>query len=101
MKGQIKIGTYTGTGAAIVLELGFAPDYFKSTNITDGDILHEWYLGMAADTTVDTAAAVVTNAADGVTAYAGTGGLTSVGLTLGTDLSESAKVYYYIAVANA
>lgn len=99
-KGQIKVGTYTGTGAAITLELGFVPDYFRSVNITDGDITHEWFLGMTAGTSIDTAAAVVANADNGVTAFDGTAGATAAGLTLGTDLSESGKVYRYIAIAN-
>lgn len=99
-KGQVKIGTYTGTGAAITLALGFVPDYFRAVNITDGDITHEWFLGMSAGTSVDTAAAVTGNADNGVTAFDGTAGATAAGLTLGTDLSESGKVYYYLALAN-
>ncbi len=99
-KGNIKAGTYTGTGSAINLQLGFAPDFFIAWNATDGDIVHLWALGMGAGTTVDIAAAAVSNAADGVTAYAGTRGGNAAGLTLGTDLSENAKVYYYIAIGN-
>ena len=100
MKGQIKIGTYEGTGSAINLELGFAPDYFKAVNTEDGDMIHEWFRGMADDTSVQTSTAVATNAADGVTPYSGAAGSASVGLTLGTDLSESGKTFFYIAMAN-
>lgn len=94
---QVKTGTYTGTGSAITMQLGFIPNHIEIVNFTDGDIYHMWFDGMTADTTVDIAAAVVSNAAGGITRYTGTVGANSAGLTLGTDLSESAKVYYYKA----
>lgn len=100
MAAYFKAGTYTGTGSAITLQLGFIPDYFQVVNYTDGDIMHMWSDGMTADTTVDIAAAVVSNAAGGITRYTGTIAANSAGLTLGTDLSENAKVYYYMALAN-
>lgn len=99
MPAQTKTGTYTGTGAAITLQLGFIPDEFRAVNITDGDIDHIWFDGMTAGTTVDTGTAVVSNADNGVTRYAGTPGGNAAGLVLGTDLSESAKVYRYTATA--
>lgn len=100
MKGQIKIDTYTGTGAAINVQIGFVPDYVRIVNITDGDYTMEWFNGMTAGTSIDTAAAVAANAADGITAYAGTSGGNSAGFTVGTDGSESGKVYRYVAIAN-
>lgn len=100
-KGQIKVGTYTGTGSAYNLELGFAPDIFITMNYTDGDFMSIWSSDMTDDTGIDISTAVAGNAADAVTPYAGSSGSNSQGLTLGTDLSESAKVYAYIAIANS
>lgn len=100
MKGQTVSGTYTGTGSAYNLELGFAPDFFVSINYTDGTPIHFWHKDMTDDTTVDVAAAAASNAADGVTPYAGSEGSNSKGLTLGTDLSVSGKKYVYFATAN-
>lgn len=100
MKGQIKIGTYTGTGAAINVSIGFVPDYVRIVNVTDGDYTMEWFNGMTAGTSIDTAAAVAANTADGITAYVGTPGGVGAGFTVGTDGSESAKVYRYFAVEN-
>lgn len=94
---NFKAGTYTGTGAAITLEIGFIPEFVIITNITDGDTVSLWYDGMAADTNVDIILASATNAADGITRYTGTVGANSTGLTLGTDLSESTDVYRYVA----
>lgn len=99
-KGNIKAGTYTGTGSAIVLQLGFVPDYFCTINITDADEKYEWFSGMAAGTAILTNTAVANQASNGVTAYQGTAGGNAAGLTLGTALSENAKVYRYLALSN-
>lgn len=89
------VGTYTGTGAAINVILGFKPDFLIVVNYTDGDIIGFWNRAVhAAGTSTDVAAAAATNAADGFTAYSGTEG---EGFTAGTDFSESAKVYGYFA----
>lgn len=100
MKGQIKAGTFTGTGAAINVPLGFIPDFLFVVNVTDGDLIHTWFNGMTAGTTVDIGAAAVANADNGITAYAGSAGANPAGFTAGTDISESGKVYRYFAVAN-
>lgn len=100
MKGQIYAGTYTGTGAAINVQIGFIPDFVFIFNVTDSDIAHVFFNGMTAGTSIDIAAAVAANAADGVTAYAGSRGANSAGFTVGTDASENAKVYRYFAIAN-
>lgn len=100
MKGHVKIGTYTGTGAAQNIELGFSPDYVEIVNQTDGDTIGKWFKGMTDGSAIDIQAAVAANAADGVSEYAGTTGATSPGFTVGTDYSENAKVYRYIALAN-
>jgi hypothetical protein len=90
------VGTFTGTGAAINVVIGFKPDYIRIINVTDRDISHEWFRDIMADgTSVDDGAALATNAADGISAYAGT---TGEGFTVGTDISESGKVYGYVAI---
>lgn len=90
-------GSYTGTGSAITLELGFIPDYATFANITDGDTIEVWFDGMDAATGLTVTTAVVTNAAGSVTRLTGVAATTAAGLTLGTDLSESAKVFRYAA----
>jgi hypothetical protein len=100
MKGQIKVGTYTGTGAAINLQLGFVPDYFRTINITDGDAGIAWFKGMGAGTGITEGAALATLASNGITVYAGARGSASAGLTIGTAGSVNNKVYRYVAMAN-
>ena len=101
----IRIGKFTGTGAALTVSLGWIPDYVKCVNATDGDVIDEWFRNDAAGTslrTIDTGAGavdLVINAADGVTAYAGST-TAGPGFTVGTDISESAKVINFIAMRN-
>lgn len=97
---EIKTGTVTGTGAAIDIQLGFTPDYFKIANITDGDTIDEWWNGMDAGTSLRTTTAVATLATNGITAYAGDT-THAKGVTIGTSISESAKVLYYMACRGA
>jgi hypothetical protein len=90
------LARYTGNGAAQNIVIGFKPDYVRVVNITDGDITHEWFRGVSAEgSSVDTGAAVVGNADNGISSFAGT---TGEGFTIGTDLSENAKVYGYLAI---
>lgn len=102
MAAEIKIGSYTGTGAAINIELGFVPDYVEVFNATDGDASWRWFNGMgAADALAlanhDTAQqSLITS--NGVDAYTPTNFSGKKGFTVGTALSESAKVFRYIAI---
>ncbi len=98
MKGQIYMGTYTGTGAAQNVKLGFIPDFVLVMNITDGTVAGFWFNGMAAGTSVDLQTALASNAADGITAYAGSPATDSAGFSVGTDYSTNAKVYRYLAI---
>lgn len=93
----VKTGTYTGTGAAINIEIGFIPAYLRIWNETDGDIFWDWVEGMAAGTCIATSTAVAAQASNGVTVYGGTRGDDAAGFTVGTALSESAKVFRYVA----
>lgn len=98
---EAKVGSYTGTGAAINLSLGFVPQYLRVWNETDGDICWEWFKGMA-----DGSALQITNHAstqvskitsNGVTAYEGSS-TAGKGVTIGTALSENSKTFRYVAI---
>lgn len=99
------IGTFTGTGAAQNISLGFVPDKLEIHNVTDGNVRYDWYKGPAdALSTIKTNgnAGPVTLAANGVKAYAGSstpGSEASPGFTAGSDFANG-KVYYYSALRN-
>jgi len=99
-----KVGTYTGTGAAINIEIGFIPDYVRIWNATDGDICWEWFYGMGAGDALqitnhaDTQLSLITS--NGVDAYDPGDYSNNLGFTVGTSLSESAKVFRYVAIRN-
>jgi hypothetical protein len=89
---QVIAGTYTGTGAAQTVTLGYEPKGLIIINVTDGDSVFFHFDGMTDATGVSIGAAAATVASQAVT-------LTSRGFTLGTDSSvnESAKVFRYLA----
>lgn len=95
---SIKTGTVTGTGAAINVELGFVPDYVKVVNITDGDQIDEWFRGMTDGTSIQTNTAVAARSSNGISEYAGTLADKKKGFTIGSGISESAKVLRWIAM---
>lgn len=91
---QMATGTYVGTGAAVVVQLGFKPVMMLLYNETDGDVF--WF---AIEGLADGKAMQVTNgdmtqvsllASNGLT-------LTNQGFTAGTSLSESGKTIRYVA----
>jgi hypothetical protein len=99
MRGRrVKRGTYTGTGAALNVEVGFEPDYLVIWNETDGDVRGEYINGMTADHAfkiVDSGAGTTDLSkatSNGIT-------LTSNGFKVGTDsaLNENAKSYRWVA----
>jgi hypothetical protein len=96
-KPAVVTGTVPGTGSAITLELGFIPKFLEVANVTDGDQIWQWYDGMAAGTCLSIAAAVATQATNGVTRNPGARGSTKAGVTLGTAISEAGKTLYYRA----
>lgn len=102
MKGQIKTGTFTGTGAALAVSLGFVPDFIMLANKTDGNLVAIWTSDMAAGTGIDILVTTGTgsNVANGITPYPGTEADAGPGFTAGTDYSLAAKQYVYVAVAN-
>jgi hypothetical protein len=85
--------TYTGTGAAQTITLGFKPKAVFVFNETDGDSFAGHFEGMAAATGFSIGAATAAVASQGIT-------LTSRGFSLGTDVSvnENAKVFRYLAI---
>lgn len=91
--GQFVAGSYTGTGAAQTVTLGFKPTVIIAYNETDGDLLWFHIRGMADATAATVVAATAKVASQGCT-------LTNTGFTLGTDatINESAKVYKYLAI---
>lgn len=101
MANNVEIGSYTGTGAAINIELGFIPDYVLIENATDGDANWKWFSGMAA-------ASALQQIADGTKSLITSNGVSPLagdrttprreGFTIGTALSESAKVFRYVAM---
>jgi len=106
---QVKTGTFTGAGVAVNLPLGFDADYVRVSNITDGDIVFEWYRGMT-----DGHALQATNhdttqrswiTANGVSLYAGEAGASdedgiAKGITLGTAICENEKLIGWYAIRN-
>ena len=95
---SIKIAKVTGTGAAIDINLGWVPDYVRIVNITDADVIDEWFAdGSAAGTAIQTAAAVAARASNGITILNTS---TAKGFTIGSGISESAKVLGYVAMRN-
>jgi len=95
-----KVGTYTGTGAAINISLGFTPAYIRVWNATDGDASWEWFTGLGSGDALQTTNHATTQqsliTSNGIDLYAGSA-TAAEGFTVGTSLSESAKVFRYIA----
>lgn len=101
MASESKIGSYTGTGAALNVSLGFIPDHVHIVNETDGDATWEWFSGMT-DGHALTSIATGDNSkitSGGVSAYAGSASA-SPGFSVGTALSESGKTFRYVATRN-
>lgn len=94
---QNRTGSFTATGAAVNISLGWHPSYVRAVNFTDGDTIHEWWYGMTAGTAIKTTTAVATLGTNGISTYAGTDALAE-GFTLGTDVCENAKVIYWLAM---
>lgn len=102
MNPNIRTGTYTGNNAAQNIQLGFVPDYIEIHNITDGDVSWRWFKGMTDGHALqninhDTAqnSRITSN---GISEYAGTAGGNAAGFTIGSALSETDKVFRYLAV---
>ena len=92
-----KVGTYTGSGAAISIDLGYEPLAVVIYNETDGDGMWLAISGQADDKALqilDTGAGTTDLsflASNGVT-------IQKRGFSVGTSVSESAKVFRYVAI---
>lgn len=101
MPTNVKAGTVTGTGAAINVSVGFAPDYVRVTNDTAGDML-EWYSNMAAASAykrvaVGTGTKITTG---GISLFTGSA-TQQAGFTIGADaVNANTVVLRYLAVSN-
>lgn len=89
---QRAVGTYTGSGAAQTITVGFKPSLVLAFNSTDGDTLVGVIQGQADGAGFASAAAITALSSTGFT-------LTSRGFSLGADAAanESGKTYNYIA----
>ncbi len=94
MRNQIRAGSFTGTGAAFHLEVGFIPTALLLYNITDGNICQTWFDGMTAANSfqganhASTQFSVIT--ANGITRFEGEApGRTLTGLLSFTDASAT------------
>lgn len=99
-KGQIATGTVTGTGAALNVELGFAPKFIILINETDPGMF------MWSDQMADAEMAKLTDApaltfptANGISAYSGTAATEGAGFTIGADadMNAASDVIHYVA----
>lgn len=99
---EVKTGTYTGTGAALSISLGFVPQHIAIANVTDGDISWEWYQGMADGTALQTtnhaSAQKSVLSAGGVSAFPGEPFVAAPGFSIGAALSEDGKTFSYRAL---
>lgn len=102
---QTVIGTVEGTGSAIVVALGFAPDYVEIINIDSaaGFEKGEWITGMASPSAYKTVAAGTRTklTTTGITINAGSDTV-AAGFTIGADadLNASGETISYRATRN-
>jgi hypothetical protein len=82
---KIKVGTTTGTGAAINVSVGFVPDYIEVANATTGTVIDRWYAGMAQGTSINGTTLRATN---GLSTYAGST-TAGAGFTIGSAVSTN------------
>lgn len=88
------IGRYTGTGAAININLGFVPVALRGINITDGDAGYTWMYGMDAGSCITEGAEMAYETTTAVTTLDGSAG-NGIGVSLGANsiINETDKVY--------
>lgn len=68
---QFKAGSFTGTGAALNLEIGFVPDFLILFNGTDGDVIQMWWNGMGAADAAQIDTEVSLETSNGIDAFEG------------------------------
>lgn len=99
---EVATGTFTGTGAAINVQLGWVPTHVVVANPNDAGALYPvlmWWKGMAAASALKITTAVAKITTLGISEYAGTEGTNKAGFTIGADadLNASGEVGYWTA----
>ena len=87
---QIASGQYTGTGSAVNIVLGFKPRRVEIFNVTDGDAYFLQFEGMDDGDSISIVGAVSQIADNGIK-------LVNNGFVAGSDCSENAKVFKFLA----
>lgn len=96
-----KAGSYTGSGAALNISVGFIPDYVMVCQVSATPSADVWFGGFAALTSLTISGTAALRASpNGISAFAGTPALAGQGFTVGAGLSANAQLYYYIAIQN-
>ncbi|MEM7528841.1 MAG: hypothetical protein AAF416_14385 [Pseudomonadota bacterium] len=97
--GSFRSGTYTGTGAAQNVSLGFIPDVIWVTNVTDGDAAFMVMLNADETAYITNAIGDAASVADAFSPFAGTEGGVGAGFSIGTSAvaNESGDVFRYVA----
>lgn len=106
----IKTGTFTGSSAAQVIELGFIPDFFMTISMTDGAVKTFVYEKNMSDATgaymCESDDDII--ASNGFTPYTGgdptvSSGTTpgaSKGITIGTSAQQNGVKTHYLAICS-
>ena len=86
-------GTWTGSGVAQTITLGFKPKLIVMFNQTDGDQVSIYMDGMADGKVISIVSLVSLIATNGIT-------LSATGFTVGTDnsINKADKVFRYLAI---
>lgn len=107
MASQFATGTQDGTGAAIIIELGWVPDYVKVQNWEAADFASlEWFKGMADAAAIKQATSTSSLLTTlGITPYQGSGtagAQKKKGFTIGadTDVNVSGESITWVAMRN-
>ena len=96
-----KAGSYSGTGEALNISVGFVPDYVMVCNVAGTPSADVWFGGFAAATSLTISGTAALRAApNGITAFAGTPALAGQGFSVGPGLSANGQLYYYVAIQN-
>jgi len=104
-KGHFEVGTVEGTGATIIVQLGFTPQWVRILNI-DGQAMLEWTKdmpdGYGVKTITDGTISKITSL--GITPYGGTVAGNAKGFLIGADtdinVTSTAETMIYIAASS-
>lgn len=97
-QGDVVVGSFAGTGATTVLDLGFVPDHATFLNDTDRNIRTIWFNGMTAGTAIQEGVYTNFHAVANTVDTLDSNGVK--GLTLYSAVSQNGKVIRYTATRN-